>query len=116
MLPTEAINVPNTPITSSYQFRQTVARPPHTDRVARLDTKKMLGTAHALQTVATLNLDELGQTLKYRSTKNGRNTMQWQMAECEEIQRLLDTRTIRPIHSYEQPIDRKEKSDYYNPK
>ena len=72
----------------------------------------MLTTAHPLQTSATLNLDELGQPLKYRSIKNGPNTTQWKKAECVEIQRLHD---IRPIHSYEQVIERKGKSTYYNP-
>ena len=112
-MPPEVVNVPNTPITSNNQFRQSVARPPPiTDRVTRLDTKKMLTTAHPLQTSATLNLDELGQPLKYRSIKNGPNTTQWKKAECVEIQRLHD---IRPIHSYEQVIERKGKSTYYNP-
>ena len=112
----EAVNVPNTPIASTHTFRQTVTRPPQgTDRVTRLDAKKMIEATHAFHTSATLNLDELGKPLKYRSAKKGLNTTKWQQAESEEIQRLLDTHTIRPIHSSEQPIERKGEGAYYNP-
>ena len=59
VLSPEAVNVLNTPITATNTFRQIVARPPLvTDRVTRLDARKMLGTTHAFQTSATLNLDE----------------------------------------------------------
>ena len=71
----------------------------------------MLREAQAFQTSATLNLDELGRPLKYRTAKNGPNTTYWQQAEGEEIQRLLDTHTIRAIHA----IERKGESTYYNP-
>ena len=71
----EAVNVPNTPIASTTTFQQTVTRPPQsTDRVTRLDAKKMLKATHAFHTSATLNLDELGKPLKYRSAKKGPNT------------------------------------------
>ena len=113
MLP-ETVNVPNTLISAQNRSRHTVTRPPAmTDRVTQLDTKKTL--AQASQTSATLNLDELGKPLKYRTAKAGPNTIQWQQAEGEEIQRLLDTHTIRAIYPSEQPIERKGESTYYNP-
>ena len=110
----ETVNVPNTLISARNRSRHTVTRPPAiTDRVTRLDTKKTL--AQASQTSATLNLDGLGKPLKYRTAKAGPNTTQWQKAEGEEIQRLIDTHTIRAIHPHEQPIERKGESTYYNP-
>ena len=66
----EAVNVPNTPIASTTTFQHSVTRlPQSTDRVTRLDAKKMLKATHAFHTSATLNLDELGKPLKYRSAK-----------------------------------------------
>lgn len=69
----------------------------------------------ALHTAATLNLDDLGRPLKYRSAKSGPNTLHWLQAEGEEIQRLLDTATIRAIHAADQPDERSGKRIYYNP-
>ena len=112
----ETINTPNTSILSQHRQRQNKARPPPpTDRVTRLDAHRMTISPIALQTSATLNLDEHGLPLKYRSATNGPNKLLWQQAEGEEIQRLLDTGTIKAIHLTEQRIDRIGDSTYYNP-
>ena len=111
----EAVITPNTAITAEHRPRQSSVRPPlPTDRITRLNGQRH-PMASALYTSATLNLDELGRPLKYRSAKSGPNTVQWQQAESEEIQRLLDTATIKAIHAAQQPIERKGESTYYNP-
>ena len=63
---------------------------------------------------ATLNLNDLGCPLKYQSAKNDSNKLHWQQAEGEEIQRLLDTATIRAIAA-DQPNERSRERTYYNP-
>lgn len=116
ILTEESVATPNTSLTAKCRPRHTVPRPPlFTDRVTRLDAQRISSTSYALQMSATLNLDAAGRPLRYRSAKNGPNTIQWQRAEGEEIQRLIDTGTIRAIHLSEQPTERKGKSTYYNP-
>ena len=46
---------------------------------------------------STLNLDDSGQPLRYATAKQGENATYWQLAEAEELDRLLITETIRPI-------------------
>ena len=114
--PQNTIHNPNTALVAHHRPRQNTARSPTpTDRVTRLDARRMSIIPTALQSSATLNLDEQGYPLKYRSAKNGPNKVQWQRAEGEEIQQLLGTGTIKPIHLAEQPIDRISDSTYYNP-
>ena len=62
-----------------------------------------------------LNLDDAGQPLTYASVKSGRNASQWQIAETEELDRLLRTATIRPMFVADQPLQRRRDTTYYNP-
>ena len=62
-----------------------------------------------------LNLDDAGQPLTYASAKSGRNASQWQIAETEELDRLLRTATIRPMFVTDQPLQRRRDTTYYNP-
>jgi hypothetical protein len=41
--------------------------------------------------------------------------MHWQEAEAEELDRLIQTATIRPIHLQDQPAVRRTDTTYYNP-
>ena len=110
------VTTPNTPISAQHRPRQHNARVPlPTDRVTRLDSQRKHIAPSALHSSATLNLDNFGRPLKYRSAKNGPNTLQWQKAEADEIQRLLDTDTIKAIHMSDQPTERSGESTYYNP-
>ena len=109
----EAIITPNTAITAQHHSRRNNVRPPlPTDRITRLNGQRNQKMASALHTSSTLHL---GHPLKYQSAKSEPNTVQWQQAEGEEIQRLLDTATIKAIHPANQPIERRGKSTYYNP-
>ncbi len=62
-----------------------------------------------------LNLDVLGNPLTYRSAKSGPDASQWLEAETQEFIRLFDSHTMKPIHSHEQPRDRRKDTTYYNP-
>ena len=110
------VSTPNTLITAQHRPRQHHVRPPlPTDRVTRFNGQKQHTGPCALQTSVTLNLDNFGRPLNYRSAKNGPNTLQWQQAEADEVQRLLDTDTVKAIHITDQPPDRVGESTYYNP-
>lgn len=75
--PTPLVSTPNTLITAQYRPRQHHARPPlPTDRVTRLNGQKQHTGPCALQTSVTLNLENFGRPLNYRSAKNGPNTLQ----------------------------------------
>jgi hypothetical protein len=64
----------------------------------------------------SLNLDQYGKPLTFSSALRGENKDRWVQAEFEEICRLIDTKTIRPILITEQPLDRRGDTTYYNPK
>jgi hypothetical protein len=61
-----------------------------------------------------VDLDAEGEPLTYRSAKRGPDSKLWEIAETEELDRLLtETSTMRFIHHHEKPKDRK--ASYYNP-
>ena len=64
---------------------------------------------------ATLNLDEQGRKLTYQRAIRGPERENWVQAEGQEISRLLESDTICPIHSSQQPPDRRSDTTYYNP-
>ena len=64
---------------------------------------------------ATLNLDTTGQPLTYNTALQGPDRAHWIAAEAEEFDRLFATETITPIHTTDQPIDRRKDTTYYNP-
>ena len=55
---------------------------------------------------ATLNLDTTGQPLTYNTALQSPDRARWIAAEAEEFDRLFATKTITPIHTTDQPIDR----------
>ena len=64
--------------------------------------------------LAALNLTDDGRPLTYALTKKSSYVKEWQQAEDEEITRFLKSNTMRPIHSIDQPVDRKADTTYYN--
>lgn len=64
---------------------------------------------------ASLNQNEDGTPLTYRTAKSGPNKDSWQLAEDTEISRLIDSKTMFPRHPHDQPSDRKKDTTYYNP-
>ena len=62
-----------------------------------------------------LNLAPDGSPLTYRTAKAGPDAAHWLQAEIEELDRLIDSDTILPIHYADQPADRRSDTTYYNP-
>jgi hypothetical protein len=65
----------------------------------------------------TLNLDTLEKPLTYSSAKRGPDKLHWELAEAEEIIRLIRTGIIFPISHSRVPQDRWAKNEmvYYKP-
>ena len=53
-----------------------------------------------------LNLNPDGSTINFKKSHVGPNAAHWQRADGEEMQRLLDTDTIRPINFSDIPLGR----------
>ena len=96
-------HTPNSVISSTNQETATVPQPPASNNAA------------VPLAFSTLNLDENGLPLTYSSARAGPNTARWQEAEAEELDRLIKTSTIRPIHGHDQPTARRADTTYYNP-
>ena len=64
---------------------------------------------------AALNLTDLGEPLTYSLAKQGPNAADWEIAESKEISKLIDTKTMHPIHANQQPHNRRRDTTYYNP-
>ena len=63
-----------------------------------------------------LNVNPDGSPLTYRTATRGEESEQWKNAEDTEKDRLLETKTMHPIHLHQQPLDRRDGTIYYNPK
>ena len=64
---------------------------------------------------ATLNLDTNSQPLTYKSALHGPDRKHWILAEAEEFDRLLATKTIIPLLNCDQSPERRKDTTYYNP-
>ena len=64
---------------------------------------------------AVLNVDSSGNPLTYTSAMAGPDAEHWRQAEFEELVRLTETKTLRAIHSVDQPRDRVKDTTYYSP-
>jgi hypothetical protein len=53
-----------------------------------------------------LNVNPDGSPLTYRTATRGEESEQWKSAEDTEKDRLLETKTMHPIHLHQQPLDR----------
>ena len=71
--------------------------------------------AHA-NAAAPLNVNPDGSPLTFQTAIRGVDRPSWKIAEDTEVSRLLDTTTMHPIHSQQQPLDRRGDTTYYNPK
>ena len=64
-----------------------------------------------------LNIDPTtGTTLTYRKAIGGPQRDRWIIANGEELERLMTSATIRPIHRHQQPPDRRKDTTYNSPK
>ena len=63
-----------------------------------------------------LNVNPDGTPLTYQTATHGAERPHWKTAEDTEIDRLLATNTMHPIHLHQQPVDRRGDTTYYNPK
>ena len=66
-------------------------------------------------TMPALNLTSDGKPLSYTRVMEGPDAAKWKVADIEEFERLIETtKTMRPIHSHEQPADRRGDTTYFN--
>ena len=63
-----------------------------------------------------LNVNPDGSPLTYRTATHGEESEKWKDEEDTEIDSLLETKTLHPIHLHQQLLDRRGDSTYYNPK
>ena len=76
------------------------------------------GEANRVESVAAqpvLNLDSTGKPLTYRSAVNGPHSTEWRAMDGAEISRLIDSKTIAPIHRSDCPAHRLADITYYKP-
>jgi hypothetical protein len=109
---TDAPAAATSPITSN-STSPNPARPNRrsSTRPQRFVNNIFSSSSHTASTA--INLDQDGNPLTYRSAINGPNASFWHTAEEEEIERLLDSNTIKFIPHYAKPKHRL--SSYYNP-
>ena len=62
-----------------------------------------------------LNLTEDGKVLTYRSAMRSNYAQLWTASNGEELARLIDTKTLCPVHRKDQPIEQRHLTTYYNP-
>jgi len=73
-------------------------------------------TFHSSTTSPLLNITAEGEQLSYRSVMRGPERDLWGIASGNELIKLIvDTKTLVPIHSHEQPLDQRRFTTYYNP-
>jgi hypothetical protein len=71
----------------------------------RLATHMPKSDLPALQATGPLNLNPDGSTINYRKSHTGPNAQHWTQADAEEMERLLTSGTILPMHFKDIPID-----------
>jgi hypothetical protein len=100
---------------------------PSIDHIARANSSTLLceypivtppdnDSAPTPSVAPPLNVNPDGSPLTYRTATHGLDSANWQLAEDQEIDRLLQTKTMHPIHLSQQPLDRRADITYYNPK
>jgi hypothetical protein len=62
-----------------------------------------------------LNLTDDGKVLTFRSAMRSKDAHLWTESNGEELARLIDTKTLCPIHRKDQPIEQRHLTTYYNP-
>ena len=102
-----SVNTPDTRITSC-STQPSIPLPP-------LLIQPQTRPPHFAAVTSALNLDEHGRPLRYTTAKSGQNSLLWERAETEELDRLLTTATIRPLLLANQPLERRRDTTYYNP-
>ena len=100
----------NAIITSPPTRSPSVPKLPSDRRITRQHTANQ----HALAYTA-LNLAQDGSPLTYSKAKAGPDSALWLQAEAEEFDRLFLSQTMQPIHSHDQPANRRSDTTYFNP-
>ena len=62
-----------------------------------------------------LNVNPAGGKLTFKAAITGPDSAQWLQASDLEIRRLITSKTIRPIHRRDQPLDRRADTTYFSP-
>ena len=62
-----------------------------------------------------LNVNPAGGRLTLKAALTGPDSAQWLQASDDEIRRLIQSNTIRPIHQRDQPLHRRADTTYYSP-
>ena len=63
---------------------------------------------------SALNLDDAGNPLTYAKAMKGSHAGEWWAATATEYRKLFQTKTIKPIHRWQQPSDRIKDTTYLN--
>lgn len=71
--------------------------------------------ANAAAVETSLNLASDGSPLTYAKAIRSDKVLHWRLAEIEEFDRLIDSKTLKPIHPHDQPAHRHKDTSYYNP-
>ena len=108
--PSYCHNQPTLPDNVPFQLpigrRPTNPAPP-TPRITRQHTARQRAIAYG-----ALNLSSDGSPLTYSKAKSGPDAERWLQAESEEFDRLIFSRTMRPINLIDQPSDRRPTSTH----
>ena len=72
-------------------------------------------SSRSLRANQVLNQTADGRPLTHRLAKAGPDSDKWQIADDEEACRLIDSGTMQAIQPYDQPLDRRKDTTYFNP-
>ena len=100
----------NVIITSQTTRSPTVPKLPPDRRITRQHTANQPALAYT-----ALNLAHDGSPLTYSKAKDGPDSALWLQAEAEEFDLLFLSQTIQPIHSHDQPANRRGDTTHFNP-
>ena len=91
--------------------KEYVLRPPTTSQ----NYKFINSIFHSRIGQPLLNVSHSGGKLTFRAAVTGPDSAQWIQASDAEIRKLINSKTIRPIHRRDQPLDRLADTTYYSP-
>ena len=94
---------------------RTPARRTATETKYRRYNRPRAATCHNVSALppAPLNLDSLGNPLKFKAAMLGPDTLEWAQADIAEFERLFATATWAPIHRVNIPVARRRDVTYW---
>ena len=78
-----------------------------------MDSASAYSTFHSSMSDPILNLAVDGKVLTYRSAMRSKDAQLWTASNGEGIARLIDTKTLCPVHRKDQPIEQRHLTTYY---